>query len=170
MLELPPEQSKICSSCHERKPLSEFYRNRSARDGHRARCKACQSTDAAGYHVAHSEEIAARKKHKAAAARVASGIQSVVMLECPDDPVLDVPMYTVPVLFDRTGFQETLACGYWPDGAVFSYAAVYRGEPTRWRVSGRKLTEVDGERVVVARMKHDNRATVELIAAVAADD
>ncbi len=38
---------KPCSVCHESKPLSEYHKNASNKDGHQYHCKACQSKRAA---------------------------------------------------------------------------------------------------------------------------
>ncbi len=37
---------KRCSKCHKLKPLSEFYKHRNYRDGHRSICIVCFSEDA----------------------------------------------------------------------------------------------------------------------------
>ena len=34
---------KSCTTCHEEKPLTEFYKNPEGRHGHQARCKSCVS-------------------------------------------------------------------------------------------------------------------------------
>ena len=95
-------------------------------------------------------------------------VRSVTMRYCPDDLVLGRPLYPAPCLFSRGGFQETLAAGYWPDGAIFEYAQQYRGAPTLWRVSGRYLLEVGTERVAFAWMKYDGHVSVKLIEAAIA--
>jgi len=40
---------KICSGCGKEKELSEFRRNRDARDYHRSECKVCSSERDVGY-------------------------------------------------------------------------------------------------------------------------
>lgn len=40
-LKLISEGTKCCYRCHEKKPLSEFYKSRSRKDGHRPYCKTC---------------------------------------------------------------------------------------------------------------------------------
>lgn len=90
-------------------------------------------------------------------------VRAVTMLYCPDDPVLGKPMYVAPCLFSRGGFQETLAAGYWPDNSVFEYAIVYRGKPTRWRVSGCYLLEEETGRVAEGQLKTDDHVCVRLI-------
>ena len=96
-------------------------------------------------------------------------IRAVTMRYCPNDRELGKPMYPWPCRFSRSGFQETLAAGYWPDGAEFDYALEYHGKPTRWRVSGCYLHEVGTGRVAEGKMRTDNHVTVKPIeAAVAA--
>jgi len=85
------------------------------------------------------------------------------MLFCPVDDALGVPMYPAPCRFSRDGFRETLAAGYWPDGALVEYPLVYRGAASLWRVIGNYLLEVGGERVARASFKDDSHAYVELI-------
>jgi len=92
-------------------------------------------------------------------------VRAVTMLYCPNDPVLDKPMYVAPCLFSRGGFQETLAAGYWPDNSVFEYAIVYRGKPTRWRVSGCYLLEEGTGRIAEGKMRADTHVGVRLIEA-----
>ncbi len=36
-------QTKTCHRCHEEKPISEFARNSSQKDGHHVRCRSCES-------------------------------------------------------------------------------------------------------------------------------
>ena len=47
---------KKCSGCKEEKPLTEFSKNRSAKDGVQSTCKACQ----AAHYVANRERIRAQ--------------------------------------------------------------------------------------------------------------
>lgn len=35
--------TKICKQCHEEKPITEFYRKRSNKDGHDSCCKKCEA-------------------------------------------------------------------------------------------------------------------------------
>ena len=35
------QKTKTCSTCHEEKPLSEFYKYRWSKDGYRGQCKEC---------------------------------------------------------------------------------------------------------------------------------
>lgn len=64
---------QICRVCKQRKPLSEFYRDKSKKLGRAGICKECQSAWAEQYHLKHKKQIAERmrqydlnnKKHKA---------------------------------------------------------------------------------------------------------
>jgi hypothetical protein len=47
---------KVCTQCGEEKPLSEYHRNRSARDGHRTECKACMCSRTRRYYAEHLRE------------------------------------------------------------------------------------------------------------------
>lgn len=47
---------KRCYKCKEEKPLDQFYRNRSAKDGHQSRCKDCHRTWAHGYVYQYEQE------------------------------------------------------------------------------------------------------------------
>ena len=92
-------------------------------------------------------------------------VRAVTMRYCPVDRVLGVPLYPAPCRFTRCGFRETLAAGYWPTGALVEYALDYRGDVTRWRVSGRYLHELGTERVAVGLMRTDDHVSVKLIEA-----
>lgn len=48
---------KRCSKCGEEKPLDEFYKNRSAKDGLTVWCKPCDKTAAAAYYAANKEKV-----------------------------------------------------------------------------------------------------------------
>lgn len=40
---MQPGETKICSSCEEPLPLSEFHRDRTHKDGYKSNCKSCRS-------------------------------------------------------------------------------------------------------------------------------
>jgi len=95
-------------------------------------------------------------------------VRAVTMRYCPVDRVLGVPMYSAPCRFSRGGFRETLAAGYWPTGSIFDYALDYRGDVTRWLVSGCYLLELGTERVACASLKGDGHVQVRLVEAASA--
>ncbi len=49
---------KTCKKCLETKPMTEFYRNRQARDGRQSRCKKCQCAYNAQWRTANPEYLA----------------------------------------------------------------------------------------------------------------
>jgi len=87
------------------------------------------------------------------------------MLYCPRDPVLGVPMYPYPRNFPRMQFLETLAEGYWPDGCLVEFALKYRGDKTRWKVSGCYLLEVGTDRVARGFFASGQHVVVQLMPA-----
>ena len=96
-------------------------------------------------------------------------VRAVVIRYCPVDAELRVLMFPAPCRFSRSGFVETLAAGYWPTGVQVDFALEYRGAVSRWTVSGRRLLEVDGERVALASFGPGEHAMVMLVeAAIAA--
>lgn len=59
--------TKICPSCTEAKPLSEFHKDRTRRDGLNPRCKECNKATVSAWQKAHLENMRAnRRKYKAA--------------------------------------------------------------------------------------------------------
>ena len=92
-----------------------------------------------------------------------SGARAVTLRYCPDDPVLGIPLYTAPCQFQRLHFQDTLALAYWPDGAIFEYALIFRGDKTFWRVSGQHIYEIGSERVAAAEIGPSQHARVRLV-------
>ena len=48
---------KRCSRCKEEKPLSEFYRNKNAKDGHTAACKNCNKAYSKRYYQENKETL-----------------------------------------------------------------------------------------------------------------
>ena len=127
--------SKRCSKCGVVKPLDEFARDRTKRDGRRSRCRVCTN-----------EELRLRRSGN-------GGLRGrPVGRQLPSDPVVCVhdPTGTYAGLFDRMSFAGTLFDGYWPERAEFELSASYGGTPSRWVVRGQALHEVDGARVLVA--------------------
>lgn len=61
------EPTKRCSHCGEVKPVSEFYRNSSSKDGYRFDCKACSDARYAEYGRKHRAEITRKKRERLAA-------------------------------------------------------------------------------------------------------
>lgn len=51
--------TKTCGKCREVRPVSEFSRDRSSRDGLQSRCKACRVAHNATYCATHPERVAA---------------------------------------------------------------------------------------------------------------
>jgi hypothetical protein len=48
--QFPDVDTKQCSSCGDRKPITAFHRNRSARDGRQSRCRVCNIEQAKQFH------------------------------------------------------------------------------------------------------------------------
>ena len=74
------------------------------------------------------------------------GDAAPLLIRCPDDPEIGMPMYVVGARFPRVDFHESLAWGCWPDGSQWMY--VRRGEkrPSLWEVRGCALYEVGTSR------------------------
>lgn len=53
---------KECSKCKLVKPLSEFNRNRTKKDGHEARCRRCSCEHLKSYREAHKEKLKEEKR------------------------------------------------------------------------------------------------------------
>ena len=53
---------KVCSRCGEDKPLSEYYKRKGAKDGHRPDCKACVRARQKAYREASPEKVAASNR------------------------------------------------------------------------------------------------------------
>lgn len=53
---------KICSKCKENKPLEEFYKHASTKDGKRPDCKSCVAAKSKKYRAKNKQQIAKRKK------------------------------------------------------------------------------------------------------------
>ena len=50
---------KTCTKCGETKPLDEYHKQKSARDGRQARCKACVKAYAADWYARNRDEVLA---------------------------------------------------------------------------------------------------------------
>jgi hypothetical protein len=51
---------KQCTKCNQVKPLTEFHRFAASRDGHKARCKPCNSAESAAWQAANKDRYAVR--------------------------------------------------------------------------------------------------------------
>lgn len=60
--------TKRCSKCGEEKPLSEYHRSSSSRDGRMSRCKTCRSADTRNY-VERRRRAEALAEHRGIALR-----------------------------------------------------------------------------------------------------
>ena len=60
-----PEPTKRCSSCKVVKPLSEFHKNRTSRDGVQSYCRECNIAEAKRYHAENLEHCRARIARRA---------------------------------------------------------------------------------------------------------
>ena len=48
-------ETKICSQCHEEKPIDEFYKNKNTKDGYHGQCKSCMNANNLEYVRTHRE-------------------------------------------------------------------------------------------------------------------
>jgi hypothetical protein len=56
------EETKHCARCDTDKPLSEFHKDRTTRDGLQWQCAACNTKMAAQWNREHPDQVAAREK------------------------------------------------------------------------------------------------------------
>ena len=156
--------TKPCSTCGERRSIKDFYRDKQMGSGRRSRCKQCDRDHKAQHYADNCYEIRQRRARIRATKRAQTAERNAVMLlYCPDDAELGVPMYVAPVCFQRLHFEGTLAEGYWPDGAIVEYALVFRGEKSRWRVDGCFIHEVGTGRVALGEFGAGEHARVRLV-------
>lgn len=57
-----PCKTKQCSACHEHKPLTDFYKHRDTKDGHRGKCKACWNKASKKWSREHPDSVARSRK------------------------------------------------------------------------------------------------------------
>ena len=53
---------KVCKVCGQEKPLSEFYKRKDTKDGHRNKCKSCEKEKSKHYYLDNKEKIREKKK------------------------------------------------------------------------------------------------------------
>lgn len=58
---MPSQRTKRCALCNADKPLTDFHRDKSRRDGYRDRCKACVLTYNRAWYEADKDAIIARQ-------------------------------------------------------------------------------------------------------------
>jgi hypothetical protein len=66
-----PDGTRSCTKCHERKPLDQFHKVKNATLGRRSNCKACRSAQMKALYEAKQDELLAKGRDRAAAARAA---------------------------------------------------------------------------------------------------
>jgi hypothetical protein len=57
-------QTKVCTKCEEEKPLEEFHKKKSSKDGHRTQCKECKNEAGRKYHKENRDQISKKWKTK----------------------------------------------------------------------------------------------------------
>lgn len=70
------ELTKICSCCGRKLPLSSFYKNKAAKDGHATLCKQCEK-EKYGYKAKKNRPLVAQR-----------GVKATLCLADFDDPQL----------------------------------------------------------------------------------
>lgn len=54
-------QTKTCKGCQEEKPIAEFYKDKTTKDGYRGKCKICINQDSSAYYQTEAGKKAQRK-------------------------------------------------------------------------------------------------------------
>lgn len=91
---------RVCSTCHKKLPLSEFYKNRSRPGGHEYVCKSCKSA----WHKAYNAELKAKNAQAAPRPDVLSFV-----VETP------TPTLNLADMTDKELFEEIRRRGYTGD-------------------------------------------------------
>ena len=55
-------ESKVCNICNECKPLDEFHKDKTKKDGYGGKCKICKSSYIKKYYIDNKEEISEKNK------------------------------------------------------------------------------------------------------------
>ena len=55
---------KVCFKCNTLKPLSEFYKHKTMKDGHLGKCKACKKSDALKHRAENIDRIRAYDRRR----------------------------------------------------------------------------------------------------------
>jgi 5-methylcytosine-specific restriction endonuclease McrA len=56
------EKNKICTGCNTLKPLSEFYKDSSKKDGVEVKCKLCKKIQKAKYYILNRDKLCAQSR------------------------------------------------------------------------------------------------------------
>lgn len=87
-------ETKVCKECGKELPLSQFYTDKSSKDGYRARCKACYKEN----------QKRSRMKH----IKDAPKVESDVVKECKENNLDDVPARLLISELRRRGYRGKL--------------------------------------------------------------
>ena len=128
---------KTCSTCGESKPLSQFTRDRSKPDGHRAQCKACRNASKRRHATRKSKSVESRGYH----------LSRYDYWVCLFDPT---HMYTNG-RFDKMAFAGTLYDGNWPTGSIFRGYVGNDKRASKWRITGYTAQEINGHRILIPK-------------------
>jgi hypothetical protein len=85
--ELFPVERKRCTSCRELKPLDDYHRNRTTRDGLQNKCRACNIAQAKAFHAANQQHC--RDRIAAWARRVNARNKQLVLEHLQAHPCVD---------------------------------------------------------------------------------
>jgi len=69
---MPKTQSKVCYQCEKIKPLTDFNKKRSSKDGYQGACRACCNANSKAHYAKNKEREKARCKKNRGIARIAA--------------------------------------------------------------------------------------------------
>ena len=118
------------------------------------------------YYARNRARIRARKRaERRALTRARLEREAALCFDCPDDPVLLIPLWNRGAMLERGDFIGALAHALFPPGSVWRFAPAPHGEPRLWQVEGPELHATDGGEVL--RAVEDAKEQVRLVGRVA---
>ena len=141
------DEYKRCTKCHERKPLSAFYRKPRKPGEYRTICKACMI----------ARDVLSQRKRRLALHPHGSASDDTRVFRlraCPDDPIMGVPMFRRGLAqFYSAEFHAMLSDSAIPEGSRWLYKPDGCDRPVLWEVRGCALHRVGGAREIPARRR-----------------
>lgn len=101
--------TKVCCNCKKKLPISEFYRNRSMKDGHESYCKACKNELKKTYNIGSKPGKRTKNKKQKDMAPTSHPDVLPFVVETP------TPTLNLADMTDKELFEEIRRRGYTGD-------------------------------------------------------
>lgn len=141
---------KLCRNCHIGKPVDEFYRDCSKKDGKRAECKTCVNKWTTKYAKSPAGKISKRKTQQ----KYYYGIKSDPVLYFKEKEKWNLRIYTEKNrAYNKRRYVLLRKKGFRPKNANKNLANFMKKNPQKRRAWGAVWTEISAGRMLPAKKR-----------------